>query len=512
MRIKTIELNNYRAFYGHHKLKVDGKNLFMYGENGSGKSSLFYAIKDIFQSSVEDIDLNEVENIFIDKNQKGTCYVRVTFSEYKDSKKLETKMVDNKEIILNTKKVKDKVFEITANSKNTDADGSGIHDANKLKSFLTYKSLLEIHHIKKNQQIDLFDLLVKGVLKHFKFALSGGEELGQLWEEAETTIAKETGRSYPATRKRKEVNDALEKFNDAFGDLFNERSPEYILKHANPILEKFRQNIDLKLVYHPAKPGTDYKKLENNHVRVQLKYAGKAIKKPHLFLNEARLSAIAISIYLGMIKRHAQLISFKILFLDDIFIGLDIANRLPLLKILQEDFKDYQFFITTYDKPWFEYAVSHLKQVNNWNTMEFYAEQTKEGYEIPLIYDNVELIQKARAHYKNCDYKAAAVYARAAFEKILRKYCDENNKCLVYNEKSKSYKSEDFWKVVSKDVPLSTKAEIEQYRDLVLNPFSHYNTEKHEIKSELLDTIEAVEKLKKELPSKKKSYQSDNKK
>jgi hypothetical protein len=34
---------------------------------------------------------------------------------------------------------------------------------------------------------------------------------------------------------------------------------------------------------------------------------------------------------------------------------------------------------------------------------------------------------------------------------------------------------------------------------LVLNPFSHYNTEKHEIKTELKEAIEAVKKLKNEL-------------
>jgi len=48
MKIKTIEINNYKAFYGKYEIDVKGKNLFMYGENGSGKSSLFYALKDFF--------------------------------------------------------------------------------------------------------------------------------------------------------------------------------------------------------------------------------------------------------------------------------------------------------------------------------------------------------------------------------------------------------------------------------------------------------------------------------
>ncbi|MBK7037869.1 MAG: AAA family ATPase [Bacteroidetes bacterium] len=43
MRVTDISINNYRAFYGEHHINLDkdGKNLMLYGENGSGKSSLF---------------------------------------------------------------------------------------------------------------------------------------------------------------------------------------------------------------------------------------------------------------------------------------------------------------------------------------------------------------------------------------------------------------------------------------------------------------------------------------
>jgi len=48
MRIQTIEIIDYKAFLGSHKINVGGKNLFIYGENVSGKSSLYYALKDFF--------------------------------------------------------------------------------------------------------------------------------------------------------------------------------------------------------------------------------------------------------------------------------------------------------------------------------------------------------------------------------------------------------------------------------------------------------------------------------
>ncbi len=200
-----------------------------------------------------------------------------------------------------------------------------------------------------------------------------------------------------------------------------------------------------------------------------------------------------------MIKRHVQGIPCKILFLDDIFIGLDIANRLPLLDILETEFSDYQIFITTYDKPWFEYAKSFLNDKKNWKTIEFYAQTCDQGYDVPVIFDNQNLISKAEKHLQQCDYKATAVYIRSAFEKIIRSYCEKKRKKVAFKAQLKKYTTEDFWKEIKEDVTASTKENIEKYRSIVLNTFSHYNTESHEIKAELLAAIQAVKDLRHDL-------------
>ncbi|GAU09024.1 AAA family ATPase [Desulfoplanes formicivorans] len=482
MKIHTIEVTNYKAFLGTHRIDVGGKNLFIYGENGSGKSSLYYALKDFFQSSMEDIDLAQLENLFVPSDKSGKTAVKVTFKPNN----------------LGQKRKKTYRFDCSTNDTRAAGDTS-IRDGNRLKSFLTYKHLLAIHHLKKDDEINLFNLLVKGVLKHFKYSLTAGKELGALWDDVEEAVVRSTGKEYPINKKRSDVNAAIKTFNEAFGELFHPDSPEYILKHARPFLDYFGHNVELVLRFAQVRPTNDYQGLEGNQVRVELSYAGKRIEKPHLFLNEARLSAIAISIYLGMIKRHVQGIPCKVLFLDDIFIGLDIANRLPLLKILEKEFPEYQIFITTYDKPWFEYAKSFLEGKSEWKTMEFYVSSSYEGFEVPVIFDNQNLLTKAKKHLGQNDYKAAAVYVRAAFEKIIRQYCEKKKKAVVFKSKLNKYTTEDFWNVMKEDIDPDLKAKIETYRSLVLNPFCHYNTERYEIRTELEKTIQMVAKLKDEL-------------
>lgn len=482
MRIQTIEITNYKAFLGTHQFNVSGKNLFIYGENGSGKSSLYYALKDFFQASTENIDLSGLENVFVPAGQEGKTAIKVSFKPNPAT----------------GKGSKDYQWD-NARIDSRDVGDTSIRDGNKLKSFLTYKHLLAIHHLKKNEAINLFDLLVKGVLKHFKYSLTSGKELGELWSDVEEAIARTTGKEYPANKKKAEVNAAIKLFNEAFGELFKPESPEYILNHARPFLDYFGHSIGLNLRFSQARPTGDYLGLDGDQVHVELTYAGKSIDKPHLFLNEARLSSIAISIYLGMIKRHVQGIPCKMLFLDDIFIGLDIANRLPLLNILETEFPDYQIFITTYDKPWFEHASGFLKQKKDWKTMEFYAQECADGTETPMIVDDKDFITKAEAHLSQCDYKAAAVYARSAFEKEIRTYCKEKGKKVQFKLRLKDYTTDDFWKVIKDELPETTRNEIETYRPLGLNAFSHYNTERHEIKTELISAIQAVKNLKGEL-------------
>lgn len=497
MKIKKVEIRDYKAFYGLNEFNVEGKNLFIYGENGSGKSSFYYALKDFFQSSTETLSYDETENIFLTKAQKGKGFIKVTFNPDKSG--------------TNT----DKIYTVKKTSKDTYTAGdTSIRDAIKLKSFLTYKHLLTIHYIKKEKEIDLFELLVKGVLKHFKsVAITGAKELGELWNDVENSIVKETGQAFNITQKKKEVDEAIDKFNTAFKKLFDKTSIENIMKFAQPILDKFGHNIEIELSYSQAKPNVSYNGIERNHVRAKMKYLGKEISKPHIFLNEARLSAIAISIYLGMVKRHVQGIPCKVLFLDDIFIGLDISNRLPLLDILNTDFTDYQVFITTYDKPWYEFVrTNYLNNNKRWKCFEIYVGRTKKGYTIPVVKEvkgqgnNDHLnyfIQTAESYHNKGDNKAAGVYLRSVFEAILKQFCFGKVSVKFVVDQSK-LTGNDFWTATKNHnqatgLTQNTKNEIDNLLLLVLNPLNHNDINKNEHSNEIGRTINILKTLKTEL-------------
>ena len=43
-KINEITINGFKAFPSMYKLELEGKHLLMYGENGSGKSSIYFAL------------------------------------------------------------------------------------------------------------------------------------------------------------------------------------------------------------------------------------------------------------------------------------------------------------------------------------------------------------------------------------------------------------------------------------------------------------------------------------
>lgn len=60
-RITKITLDNFRAYIYPLDIKMPaGENLLVYGENGSGKSSLYKALRYFLESSVDPIKTFEI--------------------------------------------------------------------------------------------------------------------------------------------------------------------------------------------------------------------------------------------------------------------------------------------------------------------------------------------------------------------------------------------------------------------------------------------------------------------
>ena len=86
-RIKTLEICDFRAFPGPVPvvIRLDGKNLFLFGENGVGKSTIFHALDQMFAFNWSPEDLKEAledhANRFTPEDKKGASSVSITYDD-----------------------------------------------------------------------------------------------------------------------------------------------------------------------------------------------------------------------------------------------------------------------------------------------------------------------------------------------------------------------------------------------------------------------------------------------
>ena len=470
MRITEIEIKNFRAFRGTYLINLKkGKNLLIYGENGSGKSSLYFALKFFLESGEYDSYMAKShQNIFTEGDDR---YIKLHLRTNQQSEEY--------------------IYEWSQSARET--NNSLIIEGSKTKGFLNYKALLDTHYApRESDTVNVFELLIENLLTNTVSFITG-RSLAEEWKDIQPPFPRRNSINQIAI-----LEEQIENFNRELVTKLEELQTK-----TSEILGEFGHNIDLEFGFQGIVYNREKKTLDGKQILLKIKFFGREVPIYQSFLNEAKLSAIAIAIYFSSILLQPDS-KLKILALDDVLIGLDMSNRLPVIDILKEHFSDYQIFFMTYDRAWYEIVKQRMAD-SKWKYAEFYFSKTDE-YEIPIYVENRAYLKKAKEHFCANDYKACAIYLRTAFEVAIKRFCDDKNLKVRYCEHPKSLKSDDFWQPIKgrkrKDGTLFLDQtlidEIELYRSIILNPLSH-DTISTICKGEICKAIKVVEKLEAEL-------------
>lgn len=465
MRITGIEIKNFRAFYGtyHINLHKAGKNLLVYGENGSGKSSLYLALKLFLESSEEAHQFEAYRNIFLADDGYIKLHLRANAHSKQHTYEWSRTVTETNDLLMN--------------------------EASKSKGFLDYKALLETHYVHREaEHVNVFKLLVENLLANTINRVTK-ESLGREW----TNLQWEQYPRRNATSQIAALEGQIEVFNTGLAGKIAE-----LQTLAAEILRKFGYDVTLNLTCEDITYNSETKTLDNQRILLTVEFLDKEIPAHHRFLNEAKLSAISLAIYFAALLLQPES-DLKVLALDDVLIGLDMSNRLPVLDILATDFPNHQIFLTTYDKVWYE-VVKQRTSEKEWKYAEFYFSKSDEA-EIPVYVEGKAYLDKAREFLTANDHKACAIYLRSAFEEVIKKCCARKRLPVRYRSEPNQLTSQDFWeaiKIANQNSAFFTQSfmnEIELYRSRILNPLSHA-TIANIPKKEIEDAIEAVERLK----------------
>lgn len=510
-KINILTLSNFKFFGKEEVININNKHLLLYGENGSGKSSLFWGIYTLleasFKKSVETdkyfqpfgINEESLVNIYAIKQ---TC--PITNKEHCNSC-IKIKTDNNAEYVLSLLD--------SAICENTD-----VQESRKATDFINYQSIFKFQDFKNSETPDLYDVFNYSVLPYVtfpSFPIKGKTltNAGSMWEEYKkgpgmtTNYKGDTIQVYKNSPEYSGFLDFEIHFNDQFVKLI-----DFINSNASDYVKKLGYNIEFELKYTPP---THIKKDKNYewtsfHIDLAItSYNNQAvqIKKPQSFLNEAKMSAIAVAIRLAIIDQRigtAVPDALKVLVLDDLMISLDMSNRDRLMDLLLDDFVNrYQILFFTHDKTLFDfvdYKIKQHKQDTKWLRKEMYVgEDDITKQEHPVIIDGeCDSYAKAQKYYNAKDYTTCALYIRKALEEIVTEFLPDE---YCKNAEGRFVELNTLWKRLlqyTNSIPDEIKRRFSQSKLTILNPSAHYQKLSYPIyKRELLDAIKLIEDIKK---------------
>lgn len=509
-KINTITLSNFKFFGKEEILNIDGKHLLLYGENGSGKSSLFWGIYTLleasFKQSVETdkyfqpFGTNEesLVNIYATKQ---TC--PITLKEHCDSC-IKIKADDATEYVLS-------LLDCTICG-NTNAQ-----ESRKATDFINYQSIFKFQDFKNSEKPNLYEVFNYSVLPYItfpSFPIKGKTltNAGAMWEEYKkgpgttTNYKGDTIQVYKNSLEYTNFQKFEKHFNEHFRNLV-----EFINSHASDYVKKLGYNIEFELKYTSPSHIKKDKKYEWMPFGIDLiitNYNNQVvqIKKPQSFLNEAKMSAIAVAIRLAIIDHRIGLAvpkALKVLVLDDLMISLDMSNRDKLMDLLLDDFAQrYQILFFTHDPNLYnfvDYKIREHKMSSQWLKKEMYiGEDESNKYEYPVIVDGeTDSLSKSKKYYEANDYTTCALYIRKALEEIVTEYLPEE---YCKNADGRFVELNVLWKRLlqyTNSIPEDIKKRFSRSRLTILNPSAHYQKLSYPIyKRELYDAIKLIEDLK----------------
>ncbi len=406
--LQRIQATAFKAF---RSLDFDlaGRHLLVYGGNGAGKSSLYWLLYTFLQSgqkSSADVamyfDLDHKKtllNVYATPEEKENAHVTLTLKSDDGS---------------------EKPYRISGEQHET-LNVPVVTKANVASDFLTYRILLDFYRFRHSEGINLWKVFESEILPFCHVVGQAEGRLGVVWSgllKEHLSIAAATrvlGKKLAAFEEGLEIfstnlSGAVKTISTEAQDFYNKHFSE---GDAEPIL--FEVGVTQQASY-----DINTKVLEPPKIGFEILVGKNFIKSPHTFLNEAKLTQLALSVRFGATLAQLRDSPLKLLVLDDLLISLDMSNRMKVVDIiLGETFAEHQKIILTHDRGFYEEFKRRIGPAHT--AWSFQCFKGRPNGTLSLELDKTDL-QKAETYLVEDNFDVAAWFVRKAAEAMAKRY------------------------------------------------------------------------------------------
>jgi len=411
-RLHHIEIQNFKAFR-EFSLNLEGRHLLVYGPNGSGKSSLYWALYTFLQSArkaTQDIakyfDPGSQQNLLNihEQEEAGPKPGGIALTLREMATKIDT------------------TYRINQTDHGTKAQPV-ITKGDLASDFITYRFFFGFSDFRNSEKFNVWPLFKKEILP---FCVStGGTVPLDSWKKIKS------GNPNPRRLPGSPGSDAYwyfkrntEAFAAILPDIIDSISTEAQRFYDQHFAEGEPAKVTLKLgvTTLPSATGSNQLDFEFKEPVIEfgIQIDGKPIHKPQAFLNEAKLTQLALSVRFAASLVNLHESDLKLLVLDDLLVSLDLSNRMKVVEILlSETFDNYQKIILTHDLGFFR----EFQRVIG-SDMDHWCIRTLEGDANAgiRVKENKNPIDKAKDYINGHDLEEAALQLRKAAEETAKRY------------------------------------------------------------------------------------------
>lgn len=517
-RINQIEVKNFKFFKNTFTLNIDRKNILLYGENGAGKSSIYWSVFTHFQAYAKEqaeaqkyFTANHPQNLrnrFVDEREGS--YIKISFHD------------GNSE----TKSIVDSDVEYYPANEETLRFMRGTAMSS---DFLNYKILSSLFDFKNSEDNQVFSIFEKEILPYIDFdepyqkidgtptnILNAGEWWGYIKRIINTDgVIPRNEKKYSSFNRGTAQYRAYQERISLFNRLLNNKLQILIFRANSIIKDVFKIEAKIELTVSDAifNRNIGYRKysatLESPKIYLKARMTSSLlvndalIEHPRSFFNEAKITCMALALRLAILEDHATTDEFpSVLIIDDLLISLDMPFRRMIIKQLLTYSSRFQTFIFTHDRAFFHLVMSEIKQLgktNDWKNFNLYVKKDDTGCLQPALVLEESHIAKAKAHIHMLEIPASVNALRKAAEKIFKDLLSQNEILQIIFEQGYCNLSKMIGIFQNKYAKLLglelLAAHLQDDRKLLLNPFSHDDIETPFYRRELEKTIEEIELL-----------------
>lgn len=167
---------------------------------------------------------------------------------------------------------------------------------------------------------------------------------------------------------------------------------------------------------------------QDRAVVLEVEFRGERISPAYSYLSESQLNSFGLAVFLASVRHINR--DFRVVILDDVVNSFDAYKRPQMIRLLKQEFQDFQFIVLTHDDVWWAQLMDQCPQ---WARVRVKRYEPGIGPILEAAKSELEMVE---AYLRDDEPTQAARTLGPMLERKLQALCDAMQVKVTYNARN----------------------------------------------------------------------------